>query len=481
MGDQQQPAQLEFTEADKTRARQWFRKAADCRERREYDYAIECFITGLGFWPEAVEEGHMPLSSVAVQRLQAGGKKPGMLEAMKKPTSGKDSKQAMLNAELLWCKDPTSATYVDAFLKNAARAGYAQTLKWLAPKAMESLRKDAKPSAARFKAFRAALVEAAELRDADNDAATAAFLYEQAVASVEYQLARAPGDAALRDEQRDLSGKLTISRGKYSEAGTFRESLHEGDKQKMLHDSERVKQGEQTQTDVISAAKAEWEANPTVPQKLVAYADLLIKTERPELETQAIEALLQGYATTQNYSFKVKADDVRMRQLKRTARALREQAGTDDGARQQARLAESELVQAEVEIYRERAQKYPTDVPTRYRLGEALFRAGQFDEAIPVLQAGQSDPRTRLRSQLIISRCFFEKQAYGQTIAVLSEALQGQDLASDELIKEMLYWLARAQEASEKREDAKQTLGRLLRIDYNYRNGDARKRMESLN
>ena len=30
----------EFSDADKTRARQWFRKAADCRERREYDYAV---------------------------------------------------------------------------------------------------------------------------------------------------------------------------------------------------------------------------------------------------------------------------------------------------------------------------------------------------------------------------------------------------------------------------------------------------------
>ena len=65
-----------FSEADKKKARLWFNKAEDCRDRREYDYAIECYITGLGFWPEAVEEGHMPLRFLAMQRQQAGGKKP---------------------------------------------------------------------------------------------------------------------------------------------------------------------------------------------------------------------------------------------------------------------------------------------------------------------------------------------------------------------------------------------------------------------
>ena len=68
------------TDADKARARQWFNKSNDCRERHDYDYAIESAITGLRYWPEAVEEGHMPLRSMALQRAQTGGKKPGMVE-----------------------------------------------------------------------------------------------------------------------------------------------------------------------------------------------------------------------------------------------------------------------------------------------------------------------------------------------------------------------------------------------------------------
>ena len=63
-----------FSEKDKTRARQWFEKAKYLRERRDYDYAIESYIQGLDFWTDAVEEGHMPLWSLAIQRQQVGGK-----------------------------------------------------------------------------------------------------------------------------------------------------------------------------------------------------------------------------------------------------------------------------------------------------------------------------------------------------------------------------------------------------------------------
>jgi hypothetical protein len=474
--------QPEFSEADKSRARQWFKKGADCRDRREYDYAIECYVTGLSFWPEAVEEGHMPLHSLAVQRQQAGGKKPAMMESMKRPTGGKDAKQAMLNAAYLLAKDPGNHSYLDALLRNAGRAGYDGTLKWIAPRVMDNLRKDAKPNLARFKVFRAALVEAAEQAAARGDVAAAAWLYEQAVTSVEYLLARNPGDAALRDEQRDLSGKLTIARGKYAEADSFRDSLHDAETQRHLHDVDRVIAADQTQDELIETARRQWEEQPTAPLRINAYVDALLKRERPEEESGAVQVLTQAFEATSNYSFKSRADDVRLKQIKRQVQSLREQArqsGLEDD-KQQARLADSELVQTEIEIYRERIQKYPTDLRSKYRLGEALFRAGEYDEAIPVLQVGQADPRSRGRSQLLIGRAFFEKQTFAQASEVLREALEGHEIGTDELAKELIYWLARSCEADGRNDEAKQHYGRLLRLDYNYRGGDARRRMESL-
>lgn len=469
-----------FSESDKGKARQWFKKAKDCRDRREYDYAIECAITGLSFWPDAVEEGHMPLYSIALQRQQAGGKKASMMEAMRHPTTGKDAKQAMLNAEFLLAKEPGNASYLDALLKNAAKADYADTVKWIAPLVFDSLRREKKPSAQRFKAYRQSLVECAERADARNEAPLAAWMYEQAVHAVEYLIARNPSDMALKDEQRDLAGKQTIAKGKYAEAETFRESLRDADKQKQLHDAERVQQGEHTLQDLLASVRQAYEADPANPLKISAYVEALTRAERKSTEDLAIGVLEKAYADTKTYNFKLRADDLRLRQLRRQTRQLAEAAaasGSEEDA-QQARLAAMEEAQTELEIARERAQVYPTESRYRFRLAEALFRASEFDEAIPLFQATMSDPRYRSRCQTLMGRAFLERGIPAQAVEVLLEALQNQE--SEDTTKESLYWLGRAYEADGRAADAIATYGKLLRIDYNYNDGETRRRLDAL-
>lgn len=472
----------EFSEKDKSRARQWFKKAEGLRERRDYDYAIECYISGLEFWPEAVEEGHMPLWSLAIQRQQAGGKKPGMGEKLKKPTSGKDARQALRNAEHLLAKDPTNGGYLDAVLKNAYKADLPETLKWIAPKAFDSIRKEKKTNHGRFKIFRQAMVEAAERAGERGNPQYSAWCFELAVNAVEYLIGRSPTDMTLKDDQRDLSGRLTIARGKYGDSGSFRDSLQDGDKQKLLHDGERAKQGDQTMEALIAAARAEYEAEPTVPGKINAYVHALLKPERKKEELLAIEVLMKAHQELVNYSFKSAADDIRLRQLRRQTRHWHQRAqetGADDD-KQQHRLAVMEESQAELDIFRERVDKYPTDLRLKYQLGKALVAVGEYDEAIPLLQEAQSDPRSRQRCRLMIGRSFFEKGAFAQAAEVLSEALEQSDAKDDDLAKNMLYWVARSFEGGGKVDEARAAFGKLLRMDYNYADGDARTRHENL-
>ena len=471
-----------FSEADKKKARLWFKKAEDCRDGREYDYAIECYITGLGFWPEAVEEGHMPLRFLAMQRQQAGGKKPGMAERLKKSMIGKDAKQSMLNAEHLWAKDFHNGGYLDGLLKNANRAGFNEAVKWVAPLVLDSLRKDKKPNTGRFKAFRQAMVESAERLDVQGDLQVAAWFYEQAVNAIEYLVARNPGDMTLRDEQRDLSGKLTITKGKYGEAESFRDSLEDADKQKLIHDAERVKQSEQTLDDLIAAARKDLAEHPNMPSKLHALVDALVRTERKQDEREAIDLLMKAFEESRNYSFKVGADDIRLKQLARKTRQLRakaEQTGSEED-QQQHRLAEMDQLETELEIFRERCAKYPTDLRMRFRLGNVLFKTGHYDEAIPALQQAQGDPRSRARCQMLIGMSFFKQEDYRQAAEVLKEALDHHEHMGDDAGKELMYHLGRAYEADGRNEEAIDVLGKLLRLDYNYAKGDARRRLESL-
>jgi tetratricopeptide (TPR) repeat protein len=243
-----------------------------------------------------------------------------------------------------------------------------------------------------------------------------------------------------------------------------------------------VKQGEQTLDALIAGARKDYEANPTVPASINTLVEALLKRERSQEENGAVAVLMKAYEDTKNYSFKERADEVRIRQFTRLAREAQEQAdrnGSDED-RQAARKAMSERVHAELDIYRERVRMYPTDLKAKFKLGTTLFRVQRFDEAIPILQAAQPDPRNRTRAQLLIGRCFFEKQQHAQATEVLAETLAGYELQGDAISKELLYWLGRAYLEAGRTEDAKTTLGKLVRLDYNYADEDARKRLEGL-
>ncbi len=475
------PPATEFSDADKSRAGQWFRKGAECRERHDYDYAIECYINGLNYWPDAVEEGHMPLHSLAVQRQQVGGKKPGLMVGMRNSLSGRDAKKAMLAAERLLSMDPQSGSYIDALLKNAIKAGYLATVKWAAPLAFDSLRKDKKPNKARFQTLHDALVEATAIAEARGDTPLQTWLLEQALHATEYLIMRLPGDEELRNQQRDLASRLTITRGKYEAADDFRQSLQDADKQRLLQDSDRVQKNEESLEALIEAARRAWEAAPDTPARFNDYIDALLRTELKPHEKEAIGVLTAAFEKTRNYSFKSRADDIRLRQLDRQARTLGAKAREThaDEDRQQARLAALEHRQLALEVYRERVQKYPTDLRLKFRLGAILFQTAEYDEAIPVLQAAQADPRSRARCTLLLGRAFFEKGDGGQAIAVLREAIEHYEL-TDEHSKELLYWLGRAHEAAGQADQAREAYGKLLRQDYNFMDGDARKRLEKL-
>lgn len=470
-----------FTEKDKATAKQWFKKGADCREKRDYDYAIESYITGLGSWPEAVQEGHMPLRSIAIQRLQAGGQKPGMMKKMQHPTGGKDAKVAMLNAEWLVAMDPTDEGAWDALVKNATKGGFVETVKWAAPLGIESLKRDKKPNPTRFRAFRDLMVEASDVASASQDTPSATALLTFAVDSLDFLISRNPTDDALRDEQRNLAGKLAIAKGKYEDAATFRESLNDAAAQKVLQDLERgAKQTDATLTATLDKLRSDWEKEPLSSGAINRYIDALQKTETKKYEDEAVRVLSQLHEQTHQYNFKVRADNIALAQRKREVRAQIEQArGGDDGQKQQARLAAQEYTYLELDVYRERMQKYPTDLQIKYRVGSLLFEVGDYHEAIPILQDAQADPKVRHRALLKMGRAFHETGAFAQAADVLREALDSYEL-TDETSKELMYRLGMALQAAGRIEDAKTIYSKLLRLDYNYSDGDVRKRLEEL-
>ena len=224
---------------------------------------------------------------------------------------------------------------------------------------------------------------------------------------------------------------------------------------------------------MIEKAKQDLEADPNDTYKVNVLVDLLTKEEDTERENEAIRVLEDAYQRLDNYRFKHRADDIRLRQVRRKHREV--QGSGDDQAKAEFLRKRMKF---ELDVFKERVDVYPTDLKIKYQYGERLFVAEQFDEAIPVLQEAKADPKVRLRCALLIGRCFLEKEYLAPAIDTFREAIESHEIKGDELSKELNYWLGRSLEADERPDEAVKVYGQLIQWDFNYR--DVRARMDAL-
>ncbi len=466
-------ARYDVTDAKCKSAKRWFEQARKLVDQRNYDYAIKSFAEGLSLNPEAVEEGHMPLRGCGVARWQTGGKKPGMRDGVKYSMSAKDPAKAMVNAAWLLAHDPQSATYAEGLLKNANKAHCDRTALWIAPILLENLKNEKKPSPKKFTALKDYCEEVGDRCQARGEMAEALKAFEIGLEALAAQQSIDSKNRDIGNIIRNLSTKLTILRGNYQSADSFRDSMQDSGSQSRLHDQDRIVQSEERQSELVQHAKEEMEANPEVEAKVITYVNLLIKDEDDSREAQAIKLLIEKFKDTGNYRFKLRADDIAVRQMGRNARKAKK-AGDDEGYKA---LIKRRLA-FEVGAYKERVSKYPTDLRLKYEYARRLFQLSKFDEAIPLLQQARSDPKARHSCSLYLGRCFFQKNLFAQAASILSDAIEDYELTDDDMAKELNYWLGRSQEDNKDAAEAKKTYGKLLQVDYNYR--DVRSRIEGL-
>lgn len=474
--------QVTVTEQEKEKARKWFERGKVVADTRNYDYAIECYVGGLEIWPEALEEGHMPLRAVGMARKQAKGKPAGFAESLKRGTGGKDPLRNMLNAEFLLAKDPFNINHMEAMFINAGKAGLHTVANWIGDTYFDAVLNEKKIGPTRLVKVRDIFERMGDEMEDEGHAAEAVAAYEKALRAVDILTKMKPDNGEYLKSRAHLSGKLTISRGKYDQEGQdFRDSLLDKDKQAALHDMDRGVQNDDRLAQLIDNARQDFLAHQDVPSKLTVLVDLLLKRERDEDDAEAIKLLTAYHDQTGSYRFKMRADDVKQRQFRRKARALQQKLKADPDNKElleAGKKLKAEAMQFDIETGKERVANYPTDHRMRFQYAQSLFKAGMFDEAIPEFQAARADPRNRKASNLFIGRCFYEKQHYGPAVDVLKQLLSSHETSGDDISKEASYWLGRAHEGAGKIDDALQVYNQIIQWDYNYR--DVRSRIDAL-
>jgi tetratricopeptide (TPR) repeat protein len=436
---------------DSAKAAAFFASADEAAEKNSFDYAIDMYLEGLRCEPDAVEEGHIKLHELAFVRQGKGGKKPTMMERMKY-LRGKTALEQMLNAEYLFAKDPDSLPFAEAVLKAAKAGGYKKTVRWIADLVFQANNSLAKPSFSTYVLLKDSYVSIDQL--------------ERAVAACQHAVRLKPENGEIVDEYKRLSAELTVARGHYDQEGDFRQSIKNRESQEKLHAQQAVIKTEDWRLSAVEEARRALAREPNLPSNIFGLAQALSELQSDEAENEAIELLEDAYERKGDFSFKRRAGQIKIKQLKRKLRKVRT-----------AELS-AELDNFELEHYRLCAENYPTDLQVKYEYGVRLVESKRYDDAIPLFQEAQRDPRRKISAMGKIGLCFFMKGWYADAIDVFKRAVDSYEIKDDSVAKELQYNLGRAYEGQGEGEKALEIYRKIAQLDFAYK--DVSQRVDKL-
>lgn len=451
----------DIPEAEQKKAQAFFDKAKTVGETGQYDFSIMLFLEGLAIDPDSVE-AHQVLREISLKRKVSGGKPLGLMESMKlRPT--KDDKQNMLNAEKRLAYDPGNTDHMVSLLQNAHRAGYYDTAMWIGAILLRANADSKSPEVNKF----------IILRDVYKDLKQ----WGSAVEACQYALKMRPDDMDLQSELKNLGAQQTMHGAGYAEGKSFRESMANKDHQQALLDEHRDVRTVDALTRAIHEAEQQYAADPNEMGKLTRLVDALLRTEEVEHENRAIEMLEDAYRRTKQFRFRVRVGKIKMDQLRRMERSMRQAMNADPSDEAMKRDYEqfrNEQLEFELKEYTLWAENYPTDVPLKFEQAARLFALKRYDEAIPLFQQARIDPKLKTDATISLGRAFLEAGFPEEAIETLQGVVDEYQLKGDDRSKLMYYWQGRAFEGQENSEMAIKRYSQVAQWEFTYRDVQAR-------
>jgi tetratricopeptide (TPR) repeat protein len=447
---------------DVKKARVFFDRAKTIATTGSYDYAIELYLQGLSLDPDAVE-AHIELRDIAMKRKVSGGKDMGMFDKMKYKRASKDDKLNMLNAERLLAYDPGNVDLMQAIFQNAYRGGFYDTVMWIGPIFLRANADQKNPSKEKFIVLRDVYINLKH--------------WKRATDACQYALKLDPEDMELITSMKNLGAQHTMTSGNYEGSGSFRDSVRNMDAQQKLMEADKGVNSVDTLTRNIHEAREDLKLDPTDTLKTMKLVDALVKTEQMEHENHAIELLEGLYKSSDMFRFRHYIGRIKLAQINRTERFLREDLAThpdDPQRRKDLELFQHERLEEELKEYTLWSDNYPTDMGYRYEIGVRMFHLKRFDECIPILQFARQDPKCRQQATTLLARAFLEAGYIDEAVDTLKAQIEEYQVKGDNKAKEMYYWYGRSLEARSEPQAAAKCFSQVAMWDFNYRDVQAR-------
>jgi Tfp pilus assembly protein PilF len=297
--------------------------------------------------------------------------------------------------------------------------------------------------------------------------------FSQAIGLWELVRKAVPSDVEAQHKAKDLAASDTIARGNYQAVvGQSPTGEPEAEEAPEAAEAARPPMPSAGTREPREAAglRARLQTDPTNPTN---YLSLALVYRRAGMFDQARQVLQQGLGPTGNYfEIALELADVEIEPFRRnltiTEQKLQAQPDNEELRKIRIRLLK-EINTRELDLYRQKTDRFPTEMVHRLELGIRLLRAGQNDAAIVELQAARADPRQRGRALLYLGYCFKSRNNWRLAQRNFEEAMQNLPPGDEATRKELLFQLAQGSAEAGDLAHAVDLAYELANLDFAYR------------
>src|SRR5229473_3931932 len=280
-----------------------------------------------------------------------------------------------------------------------------------------------------------------------------------------------PRDQEALAKVKDLAAHHTITRGGYEQAvggGDSAGKSSEYIRAKLGDSGEHATGDRVTQSAVPLLAKIQ--ADPT---NVNGYLQLANHYRRANRLDQAKQAIEQGLGPAGNH-FELTAElaDLEIETFRQNLAVTEQKLRADprDEKLRQVRVGIMREINArELELFRQKSDRFPTDKTLRFELGIRLLRSGRYDEAIRELQGVRNDPRHQWQALMYLGYCFKARNNWRLAQRNFEEALQSLPVGETAARKDLLFLLAQGFADEGDLSRAIDTGHELANLDFSYR------------
>src|SRR5205807_2160074 len=280
----------------------------------------------------------------------------------------------------------------------------------------------------------------------------------------------------------DASAHASMKRGGWTQAESYRDLIKDKDVAISLEQQSRMRLTGESLDRQIAETYALHQAEP-------ANIDLARRLGALNEQKEDFEAAIGWYEYAANLTKGAdaglvrKASDLKTKSLEREIAAHEEFLSSHDPANElygkrseQLKTAKSKRAEIVIADALERVARNPTDLQLRFELGENLFNAGRFREALPELQRARQNPHARLKAMNLLGCCYNELEMLDLAVKQL-EDVSKEILSMDATKKEIVYNLGLVYERMGEQEKSLACMKQIYEVDYGYK--DVARRVES--